>query len=231
MRSIFTSPMLYRLFAPWLLLLAGLSAHAQTDPLPSWNDGPAKKAIIDFVQATTTQGSPNFVLVPERIAVFDQDGTLWVEHPMYAQVMYSLESVPRVVKAKPELANVEPFKTVMSGNREAIAKLSEDDLFKILAATLTGMSVTEFQAEVKKWLAEAKDPLDLTDEEVDELMSLQGTGGPLTSFGVERFVELIERKRRLIQQVQAIAGTEYLDLLEKMVGLLYDKVQPYGDRI
>ena len=110
------------------------------------------------MQATTTQGSPKFVPPAERIATFDQDGTLWVEHPMYSQVMYCLERVPAVVKAKPELKNVEPFKTVMSGNREAMAKLSMKDLEKILAATLTGMSVDEFNAEVKKWLAAAKDP-------------------------------------------------------------------------
>jgi phosphoglycolate phosphatase-like HAD superfamily hydrolase len=133
-------------------------ALAQTDPLPSWNDGPAKKAIVEFVQTTTTQGSLKFVPPAERIATFDQDGTLWVEHPMYTQVMYVLERVPALVKAKPELANVEPFKTVMSGNREAMAKLSMQDLEKILAATLTGMSVETFNAEVKKWIAEAKDP-------------------------------------------------------------------------
>ena len=86
---------------------------------------PAKKAIVEFVQATTTQGSPKFVPPAERIATFDQDGTLWVEHPMYSQVMYCLERVPAVVKAKPELAKVEPFKTVLSGNREAMAKLPE----------------------------------------------------------------------------------------------------------
>jgi phosphoglycolate phosphatase-like HAD superfamily hydrolase len=143
-------------FAASLLLVA--QAAAQTDPLPSWNDGAAKKAIIEFVQTTTTQGSPKFVPPAERIATFDQDGTLWVEHPMYSQVMYCLERVPAVVKAKPELANVEPFKTVMSGNRAAMAKLTEPDLFKILAATLTGMSVETFNAEARKWLAEAKDP-------------------------------------------------------------------------
>ena len=76
------------------------------------------------MKATTTQGSPQFVPLAERIATFDQDGTLWVEHPMYAQVMYCLDRVPAVVKAKPELAKVEPFKTVMSGNREAMAKLT-----------------------------------------------------------------------------------------------------------
>jgi phosphoglycolate phosphatase-like HAD superfamily hydrolase len=147
-----------RIFAISTLLALGAAAHAQTDPLPSWNDGPAKQAIVEFVQATTTQGSPKFVPPAERVATFDQDGTLWVEHPMYSQVMYCLERVPAVVKAKPELKNVEPFKTVMSGNREAMAKLSMKDLEKILAATLTGMSVDEFNAEVEKWHAAARDP-------------------------------------------------------------------------
>jgi phosphoserine phosphatase len=140
------------------LLAIGAQALAQTDPLPSWNDGPAKRAIVNFVQATTDQSSPTFVPPEARIATFDQDGTLWVEHPMYSQVIYCLERVPAVVKEKPELANVEPFKTVLSGNRAAMAKLSMQDLEKILAATLTGMSVDEFNAEAKKWLGAAKDP-------------------------------------------------------------------------
>jgi len=144
------------LFAAALVLAT--QAHAETDPLPSWNDGPAKQAIVDFVKSTTTKDSPQFVPTAERIATFDQDGTLWVSHPIYAQVMYCLDRVPAVVKAKPKLAKVEPFKTVLSGNREKIAKLSMDSLLKIVAATLTGMSVEEFQAEVKAWLATARDP-------------------------------------------------------------------------
>jgi len=139
-------------------LTASAQASAQTDPLPSWNDGPAKQAIIKFVQTTTDQSNPKFVPPAERIATFDQDGTLWVEKPMYTQVIYCLERVPAVVKAKPELAKVEPFKTVLSGNREAMAKLSKEDLVKILAATLTGMSVDDFEAEAKKWLDSQKDP-------------------------------------------------------------------------
>jgi phosphoglycolate phosphatase-like HAD superfamily hydrolase len=140
------------------LLLFTTAALAQSDPLSSWNDGPAKQAIVRFVQETTDKSSPRFVPQQERIATFDQDGTLWVEHPMYTQVVYCLDRVPAVVKAKPELAKVEPFKTVLSGDREAIAKLSMDDLFKILAATLTGMSIDEFKAEAKKWLDTARDP-------------------------------------------------------------------------
>jgi phosphoserine phosphatase len=136
---------------------AATAASAQ-DPLPSWNDGSTKQAIVDFVKTTTTQGGPQFVPPEARVATFDQDGTLWVEHPMYTQVMYCLERVPTLVKQKPELAKIEPFKTVLSGNREAMAKLSQDDLMKILAATMTGMSVDDFSAEAKKWIAAAKDP-------------------------------------------------------------------------
>jgi phosphoglycolate phosphatase-like HAD superfamily hydrolase len=145
-------------------LLAGLvmlpaSGLAQaTDPLPSWNEGPAKQAIIKFVHATTDPSSPSLVPPLDRIATFDQDGTLWVEHPMYSQVVYCLDRVPALVKEKPELGDVEPFKTVLSGDREAIAKLPKDDLIKVLAATLTGMSVDKFQAEARSWLETAKDP-------------------------------------------------------------------------
>jgi hypothetical protein len=107
---------------------------------------------------TTEKGSAKFVAPEARIAVFDQDGTTWVEQPMYTQVVYCLERVPAVVKAKPELANIEPFKTVLSGNREAMAKFTMPQLEMILAATLSGMSVDDFTSEVKKWLAAAKHP-------------------------------------------------------------------------
>src|SRR6478736_3738999 len=88
--------------------LVGMAAFTATiaqasDPLASWNDGPAKQAIIEFVKATTAQGSPQFVPPEERVATFDQDGTLWVEHPLYTQVMYCLERVPALVKTRPEL--------------------------------------------------------------------------------------------------------------------------------
>jgi phosphoglycolate phosphatase-like HAD superfamily hydrolase len=118
----------------------------------------AKQAIIEFVVATTTEGAANLVPVTERITTFDQDGTLWVEHPIYSFVIYALDSVSDVVKAKPELADVEPFKTVLSGNREATAKLTLPDLEKIIEVTFTGMPVEQFSAEVSKWLATARDP-------------------------------------------------------------------------
>jgi phosphoglycolate phosphatase-like HAD superfamily hydrolase len=140
-----------------LAVVLSAQVSAQTDPLPSWNDGAAKQAIIAFVTDTTTEGSATFVPSTERIATFDQDGTLWVEHPMYSQVIYALDRVGALVKEKPELGEVEPFKTVLTGDLEKIAKLGMPGLEKILAATLTGMSVEQFQSEVSAWLAEAKD--------------------------------------------------------------------------
>jgi phosphoglycolate phosphatase-like HAD superfamily hydrolase len=113
---------------------------------------------MDFVRATTDQASPKFVPAEDRIATFDQDGTLWVEHPMYTQVLYCLDRVPVAVAQKPELKNREPFKTVLSGNREAMAKLSFRDLEEILIVTLTGMPVETFEAEAKKWIETAKHP-------------------------------------------------------------------------
>jgi phosphoglycolate phosphatase-like HAD superfamily hydrolase len=144
--------------AALLAALAIVASPARAeDPLPSWNDGPARRAILEFVRSTTTQGSPAFVPPEERIATFDQDGTLWVEHPVYTQLLYCFSRVPVVVKARPELAGVEPFKTVLSGDREAIARIPMSGLLKIVEATLTGMDVEQFRAEVKAWLATARD--------------------------------------------------------------------------
>src|SRR5262249_7876576 len=132
--------------------------RAQSDPLPAWNDGPAKQAIVHFVQTTTDQKSPGFVPPEARIATFDQDGTTWVEHPMYTQIVYCFDRVAVLAKSKPALRHIEPFKTVLSGDRAAIAKLTMKDLEKILAATLTGMSVGDFKADVSSWIATAKHP-------------------------------------------------------------------------
>jgi len=140
------------------LLLAGFAAHAQTDPLPSWNDGPAKQAIVEFVKATTDQANPKFVAPEARIAAFDQDGTTWVEQPMYAQVMFALHQVGVVAEKDPKLKDVEPFKTVLSGDRAAIAKLTMPDLEKILAVTHTGMTVDAFKQIAQDWIAKAKHP-------------------------------------------------------------------------
>jgi phosphoglycolate phosphatase-like HAD superfamily hydrolase len=203
------------------IVIAGLTTAYAQDPLPSWNDGSAKQAIVEFVKATTTQGSPQFVPPEERIATFDQDGTLWVEKPMYSQVVYCLDRVPAVVKANPELANVEPFKTVMSGDREAITKLSLHDLEKILFATLTGMSVDEFRAEATKWLDTAKNArwkrpyTELTYlpmQEVLKYLRANGFKTYIVTGGGQDFVRVYSERVYGIppeQVVGTIGGTKY----------------------
>jgi phosphoglycolate phosphatase-like HAD superfamily hydrolase len=205
-------------------LLLPTAAAAQSDPLPSWNDGPAKQAIVDFVKATTDSTSSSFVKPEERIATFDQDGTLWVEHPMYSQVVYCLERVPALVKAKPELADIEPFKTVMSllsGDRAAIEKLSMSDLEKIAAATLTGMTVDEFVAEVEKWIATAKDQrwkrpyTELTYQPMQDVLSYLRANGFKTYIvtgGGQDFVRVYSERVYGIppeQVVGSAGGTKY----------------------
>lgn len=129
----------------------------QDDPLPSWNEGAAKDSILKFVQDTTQKSSPHYVPPEERIASFDQDGTLWVEHPIYTQVMFCLESVPALVVEQPELKNREPFKTVLSGDRAKMAKFSMEDVFEIVLAVQSGMTVEVFRDKALKWLDTARD--------------------------------------------------------------------------
>ena len=203
------------ILAALLFLLLFVEAHAQTDPLPSWNDGAPKKAIVEFVKVTTEKGSAKFVAPEARIAVFDQDGTTWVEQPMYTQVIYCLERVPAVVKAKPDLANVEPFKTVLSGDRAAMAKFTMPQLEMILAATLTGMTVDEFTGEVKKWLTTAKHPrfkqlyTDLTYQPMQEAMKLFRANGYKTYFvtsGGQDFVRMYSEQIYGIPPEQAVGS-------------------------
>lgn len=128
------------------------------DPLPSWRDTRPKQALVDFVRATTDKASRDFVPPAERVAAFDQDGTLWVSHPMYTQVVYCFERLPAALAKRPELADQEPYRTALSGDREAIAKLSIAEMEKVLALTLSGMDVEAFRADVRQWLTEARHP-------------------------------------------------------------------------
>ncbi len=211
-----------RLIAFMALATLAFALSAQpSDPLPSWNDGPAKQAIMEFVRGTTDKSSPKYVPPEERIATFDQDGTLWVEHPIYTQVVYCLERVKVLAEKKPELKNVEPFKTVLSGDREAIAKLSMPDLEKILGATLSGMTVEQFNAEVKNWLATARHPrwnrpyTELVYQPMLELLRYLRTSGFKTYIvtgGGQDFVRVYAEQVYGIppeQVVGSAGGTEY----------------------
>jgi hypothetical protein len=141
-----------------VLLLGAVGAQAQRDPLPSWNDGPPKQAIIAFVRDTTEKSSSKYVAPKDRIATFDQDGTLWTEHPLYTQAMFALDRLGKLAPQHPEWKDTQPFKAVLENDREAMSKFAESDWLQIVAVTHAGMNTEEFQVLVKQWLATAKAP-------------------------------------------------------------------------
>ena len=127
------------------------------DPLPSWNDTAPKKAIIAFVDRVTKEGTADFVPVEERIATFDNDGTLWVESPLYTQIFYAFDQIKQMALQHPEWKNKQPFKGVIEGNMKAIAATGEKGLLQIVAITSSGMSNTDFEKSVSDWLAQTHD--------------------------------------------------------------------------
>ncbi|TIM07135.1 MAG: haloacid dehalogenase-like hydrolase, partial [Mesorhizobium sp.] len=133
-------------------------ALAQSDPLPSWNDTAPKATIVEFVEKVSKEGSPDFVPEPERIAVFDNDGTLWVEHPMYVQLAFALDRVKAEAPNHPEWATTQPFQAVLEGDMKALAAAGEKGLVELIMATHAGMTVTQFQTIVTDWIANARDP-------------------------------------------------------------------------
>lgn len=134
------------------------SALAADEPLASWNDGANKQAIIDFVEAVTTEGSADFVPVPERIATFDNDGTLWVEQPMYTQLAFALDRVKALAPDHPEWKTTQPFQAVLDNDMTTLAAAGEQGLMTIIGATHAGMSTDEFETIVSDWLTTATDP-------------------------------------------------------------------------
>ena len=145
---------------PVYLCLAWLSTGLlpAQDPLPSWNETAPKKAIIDFVGKVTKEESPDFVPPNERIATFDNDGTLWVEQPIYTQITFAVDEVAATAPQHPEWREKEPFKTILAHDRAALLKFSIQDFEKVVAVTHSGMTVPQFQEIVNKWLAQAKHP-------------------------------------------------------------------------
>ena len=129
-----------------------------SDPLPSWNDNANKKAIIDFVTKTTTEGSEDFIPVADRIACFDNDGTLWSEQPMYFQLAFAIDQVKIMAKDHPEWNNKEPFKALLKGDMEKVMNGGEQALLQLVAASHAGMSTEEFDKNVADWIKTAKHP-------------------------------------------------------------------------
>jgi phosphoserine phosphatase len=140
-----------------VVLLAAVSAAADTDPLPSWKDGPSKQAVLKFVADVTKEGA-SFVPVAERIAVFDNDGTLWSEQPFYFQLAFALDRVKAVASQHPEWKDKEPFKTLLAGDVKGALGQGEKAILEIVAATHTGMTTEEFSKTVTEWAATAKHP-------------------------------------------------------------------------
>jgi phosphoglycolate phosphatase-like HAD superfamily hydrolase len=137
----------------------GIAAgQAQGDSLPSWNDGPSKAAILAFVRDTTDKSSSKYVEPADRIATFDQDGTLWTEHPIYGQAAFALARVGALASQHPDWKEKEPFKSVLARDNAAMAKFSEADWLQIVAATHAGMSTEAFQKLVNDWITTAKAP-------------------------------------------------------------------------
>lgn len=132
-------------------------AFAQTDPLPSWNDGAVKTSITDFVARVTAQGGPDFVPVDQRIATFDNDGTLWIEQPMYVQFAFILDRVKALAPLNPGWKTKQPFKAVLDGDMKALAASGEKGLVTLMAVTHAGMTNAEFEKIVSDWLSTARD--------------------------------------------------------------------------
>jgi hypothetical protein len=139
-----------------LLLLANVASAAE--PLPSWNDTVQKKAIITFVEQVTREGSPNFVPPAERIATFDNDGTLWSEQPMYFQMAFMRDRIRALAPQHPEWKNIQPFKAVLEGDMKAVSVGGQHALVELIMATHTGYTTEEFAQIVKDWLVTARHP-------------------------------------------------------------------------
>jgi phosphoglycolate phosphatase-like HAD superfamily hydrolase len=153
----------FRLFYTCLFLVlvvgcAACYAKNQPDSLRSWNDGPAKTGIVDFVAKVTAEGSPDYVLPAERIAVFDNDGTLWVEQPVYTQLAFAIDRIKILAAQHPEWETTQPFKAAIENDMDALAASGHQGLFQLIAASHADMTSAEFERIVADWLATAKHP-------------------------------------------------------------------------
>ena len=159
----------------WLLACAATGAQS-ADPLPSWNDGTTKQSILDFVGSIATEGSPQYVPSSDRIATFDNDGTLWAEQPLYFQFLFALDRVKALAPEHPEWKEKEPFKSLLAGDIKAALAGGEHALMEVLAAAHSGMTTEEFQRIVEDWVATAKHP---------------GTGQRYTEMVYQPMIELL----------------------------------------
>ncbi len=163
-----------------VLLAIGSRPASAEDPLPSWNDTASKKAIVAFVERVTKEGSADFVPVPERIATFDNDGTLWAEQPVYVQILFVVDRVKALAPQHPEWRTKEPFASLLQGDLKAVAASGEAGIAELMAASHSGMTTDEFSQTVSDWLATARHPT---------------TGKPFTSMVYQPMLELLDYLR------------------------------------
>ncbi|MFZ3283769.1 HAD family hydrolase [Pseudomonas sp.] len=182
-RQRFSLALLFALALPLL-------AHA-SEPLPSWNEGPAKKSIIEFVQAVTDQSSKDFVKPAERIAVFDNDGTLWSEQPAYFELLFAFDEVKRTAPQHPEWKTTQPFKAVLENDHKALAASGMEGLLKIVGATHTGMTTEAFDDYAKTWLSQARHPK---------------TGKPYTEMIFQPMLEMLDYLRSQDFKTYIVSG-------------------------
>jgi len=201
---------------------AGIAARAQTDPLPSWNEGPAKKSIIEFVSHVSTAGGPDFVPTPERIATFDNDGTLWSEQPIYFQFAFALDRVKALAPQHPEWKTQQPFKAVLEGDQKALAASGEKGLAELIMVTHTGMTTDEFANSVAEWIRTARHPrfkrpyTDLVYQPMLELLAYLRQNGFKTfivSGGTVEFMRVFAERIYGIPPEQVI-GTSFVTKLQ-----------------
>ena len=176
------------------LLLALLPLLAQAaEPLPAWRDGPSRTAIVAFVDAVSKPGGPDYVAPAERIAVFDNDGTLWSEQPMYFEVLFAIDEVKRLAPAHPQWREQQPFKAVLDNDHQALAAQGMDGILKIVAATHSGVSSDDFIARSRSWLGSAKHPR---------------SGKPYTEMVFQPMLELLDYLRANGFKTYIVSGGE-----------------------
>jgi phosphoglycolate phosphatase-like HAD superfamily hydrolase len=156
--SMLRRPFIVAFLAAGIVVSLYASAFAQTDPLPAWNDGAVKKSITDFVARVTAPGGPDFVPAAERIATFDNDGTLWTEQPYYFQFAFALDRIKAMAPRHPEWKNRQPFKALLEGDKKTLAAIGATGLLPIIAATHSGMTVEDFTKTVLEWVSTARHP-------------------------------------------------------------------------
>jgi hypothetical protein len=189
------------------------------DPLPSWNEGTNKQRIVDFVRAVGTVGSKDFVAADERVAVFDNDGTLWLEYPMYTQFVFVLERIRAMAPQHPEWKDKEPFKSLIAGDMKGVMASGEKGLIELLLAAQSGTSTDAFDAEVRQWLAKAQHPRfkrgydTLTYEPMQELMRYLRANGFKTYIVSGGTVEFM---RAFAERVYGVPPPQVLGTRQKL---------------